>query len=171
MHEANCTLAPPENANKTELETEDREQDKESNKDKIPRNDRGGHGDEGAITKARCGLDFVGEKPRAITSHPKTRDEADREQKTVCDWTPDTELAVGATAQLSNRRTQATVGCKTQEQKEPVVYVNPSLADLAGKYNTGSYLARAEAVSPHGCGPGGYLPLPLGDLRVFPAAE
>ena len=40
IHEANSTLAPADDANKTELETEAREQGKEAKKDKIPRNDR-----------------------------------------------------------------------------------------------------------------------------------
>ena len=164
-------LAPAENENKTEPETEDREQSNEANKDKNPSNDKGDHGDVGAITKARCGPDSVGVKYKAIIPHPTTRDEAEGQQKTVCNWTPDTELAVGATAQLSRRETEAAVGCKTQAQEESVVYVNPSLADLAGNHNTGSDLAGAEAVSPHGCGPGGCLHLPLGDLRLLPAAE
>ena len=82
MHEAKSTLAP---ADKTEPETEDRDQGNEANKDKNPSNDRGGHGDEGAITKARCGPDSVGVKPKAIISHPTTRDEAEEEQGTSCD--------------------------------------------------------------------------------------
>ena len=45
IYEAKSTLAPADNANKTEIETEDREQGKEANKHKIPSNDRGGHGD------------------------------------------------------------------------------------------------------------------------------
>ena len=87
-------LAPAENENKTEPETEDREQSNEANKDKNPSNDKRGHGDEGAITKARCGPDSVGVKHKAIIPHPTTRDEAEGEQKTVCDWTPDTKMAV-----------------------------------------------------------------------------
>ena len=114
---------------------------------------------------------FCGCEAQRKISHPTTRDKAEGEQETACDWTPDTELAVGATEQLSKSKTEATVGYKTQEQEEQVVYVNPSLADLAGKHNTGSNLSLAEAVSPHGCGPGGCLPLPLGDLRLLPTAE
>ena len=69
-----------------------------------------------ALTRATCAPDFKGVKPKAIISHTTTRDEAEGEQETACDWTPDTKFSVGATAQLSKRATEPTVECRTQEQ-------------------------------------------------------
>ena len=60
---------------------------------------------------------------------------------------------MGATSQLSKRATGPALECRTQEQKEAVVHVNHSLADLAGKYDTRSNLAGTEAASTHGSGP------------------
>ena len=109
----------------------------EANKETIPRNDKGGHGNEGIMSQDKCDPDVVEKKHRTLNTQPTTRDGTNGERKTACDWeqSPDTELTKGATTQPSNRRTQAAVGCEPQEQKEPDVHVNPGVADLACKYN------------------------------------
>ena len=96
MHEAKTesTLVPADKENNTEPEKEDREQENEAKKDKDPNSDKGGHVNTEALTKATCALDFEGVKPKAIISHTTTRDEAEEEQETACDWTPDTEFSV-----------------------------------------------------------------------------
>ena len=73
-HEAKSTPAPADKENNTELENEDREQDNEANKDKDPNNEKGGQVNMGALTKATCGPDSEGVEPKAIMSHPTTRD-------------------------------------------------------------------------------------------------
>ena len=85
MHEAKSTPAPADKENNTEPENEDREQDNEAKKDKDPNSDKGGHVNMGALTKATCGPDSEGVKPKAIISHTTTRDEAEGEQETACD--------------------------------------------------------------------------------------
>ena len=94
-----------------------------------------------------------------------------KEQETACDWTPDTEFSVEATAELSNMPTEPTVEGKSHEQEEAKVHVNPSVANLGGKHDTRGNLAGTEVTHTHSSGPDSRLLVPLGDLLLLPADE
>jgi hypothetical protein len=84
VNEANSTLAPADNAIKTQPENEAKEQSMEANKDTIPRNDKEGHGNEGIMSQDKCDPYIVGKKPKTLITHPATRDGTNGEHKTAC---------------------------------------------------------------------------------------
>ena len=84
VNEANSTLAPADNAIKTQPANEAKEQCMEANKETIPRNDKGGHGNEGIMSQDKCDPDVVEKKPGTLITHPATRDGTNGEHKTAC---------------------------------------------------------------------------------------